>query len=75
MATELPDVGPATIGGVELPEGRRLFGDQPVGSPAVLWATDEPLDDFPGVWRALRVPAQKRGLVPVLKRPGIRGGS
>lgn len=72
MATHLPGIGTTSIGGVLLSRGRPLLGDQPEGSPAVLWATDEPVEDFAQVWTALRTPAGELGLIP-LQLSGLGG--
>jgi len=72
MPLHLPGIGPAVVAGIALPHGRPLSGDQPEGTPAVLWATDEPIDHFADVWTALREPAGELGLVP-LQLSGLGG--
>lgn len=60
------------ISRLDLPPGQPLYGDQPEGSAAVLWATDEPVEAFAEIWTALREPAQELGLVP-LQLSGLSG--
>jgi predicted DNA-binding WGR domain protein len=69
----LPGDGPASIGDVHLPAGRRLSGDPSMAHPGVetisapvLWLTDAPLVDAGGLLDRLRGPSAPMGLVPVL---------
>jgi hypothetical protein len=59
--------GTATVGGVELPSGRRVRAtfDEP-GGPEVLWRTDEAPRDPLGLWTALALVFPETGLWPLL---------
>lgn len=72
VPTHLPGIGPASIGGIGLPAGRALYGDQPEGSPAVLWATDEPVEEYARLWTTLHQPVREPRLV-VLQLSGLGG--
>jgi predicted DNA-binding WGR domain protein len=69
---ELPADGPADIGEVHLPAGRRLRGNPTMGPPGievisapVLWLTDAPVAESGMALYRLRGPAASRGLTPV----------
>jgi hypothetical protein len=54
----LPNDGPATVGGVALPAGRRIDD--------ALWSTDEEPKDVFGLWSALAAKFGETGLWPVV---------
>jgi len=69
----LPGDGPASIGDVRLPAGRRLSGNPSMTPPGiemvsapVMWLTDTPVADSGGLLYRLRGPSAQMGLVPVL---------
>lgn len=69
----LPEDGPADIGDVRLPAGRRITGDLSMAAPGVemisepvAWLTDAALADSGGLLHRLRTASAARGLVPVL---------
>jgi predicted DNA-binding WGR domain protein len=69
----VPADGPAAIGGIFLPAGRRLEGDPQMAPPGiemiaapVLWVTDAPVADAGAQLYRLRGPSAQIGLVPVL---------
>jgi hypothetical protein len=61
----LPGDGPAQIGPVPLPAGRRVVAGYGSGQP-VAWATSEPVPDAGLVWQALSDLHRETGLIPVL---------
>jgi len=65
----LPEDGPATVGGVPLPAGQRIYGwDEDSGDierPAA-WVTSTPMADAGYAWLALSDAYPLTGLVPVL---------
>jgi hypothetical protein len=66
MATgSLPEDGPARIGAVVLPPGRRIVPWEGPGEP-VAWVTAQPVPDAGLAWSALSDTRQQTGLVPVL---------
>jgi predicted DNA-binding WGR domain protein len=69
----VPADGPAEIGGILLPAGRRLEGDPEMAPPGiemiaapVVWLTDTPVADAGAMLYRLRAPSTQIGLVPVL---------
>ena len=64
----LPADGPAQVGPVRLPAGRRITGQ---GRP-VVWATDEPVPGAGLAWSALAGVHPQTGLVPILLS-GLQG--
>jgi hypothetical protein len=62
----LPDVGPALVGPVPLPAGRRHFAED--SDEPVAWVTEEPMADSGLAWLALSALHAQTGLVPVLLR-------
>ena len=69
----LPDDGPADIGDVRLPTGRRLTGDPSMAPPGIEmipepigWLTDAAVPDSGALLYRLRTPSAARGLIPVL---------
>lgn len=80
---ELPGDGPAVVGDVVLPPGRRLFANGGSSDVPVLWATNEPIAHGADLWQSLRQAGTRSGLVPVFltgiggdvgKRPWDTGG-
>jgi hypothetical protein len=70
---QVPANGPAEIGGVRLPSGKRLEGDPGMAPPGVemiaapvAWLTDAPVTNAGAKLYLLRAPAAEVGLVPVL---------
>ena len=64
-AADLPDDGPAQVGPVPLPRGKRVVAGFNSGQP-VAWATSEPVADAGMVWLALSDLHRETGLVPIL---------
>ena len=69
----LPDDGPAIVGGLLLPAGRRLEGDPEMAPPGiemisspVVWLTEAPVADAGAMLYRLREPAAQMDLVPML---------
>lgn len=63
----LPQDGPARVGGIDLPAGKRIRPRSRDGSAdPVLWMTDDRRDDAGLLWKALGNVASETGLVPVL---------
>ena len=60
-----PASGPRPLAASSCRRDVPRYGTQPEGSPAVLWATDEPAEDLAEVLPSLRDPARRLGLVPV----------
>jgi hypothetical protein len=63
----LPADGPALVGPVPLPPGRRIMAGSGPAAP-VAWATSEPLADAGLAWQALTDLHPQTGLIPVLLR-------
>ncbi|MGZ6944363.1 MAG: DUF4253 domain-containing protein [Acidimicrobiia bacterium] len=63
-AGTLPDDGPAVVGGVELPIGRRKRSV--ASEELVLWITDEPVMETGPVWLALVNAFEATGLWPIV---------
>lgn len=63
----LPEDGPAQVGPVTLPPGRRQFASEN-GQP-VAWSTIEPMSTAGLVWHALSAVSADTGLTPVLLEP------
>ena len=61
----LPADGPALIGPVPLPSGKRIAAGHADGEP-VAWATSEPVPDAGLAWQALSAVHLETGLVPIL---------
>ena len=61
----LPNDGPARIGGVKLPPGRRLTPSYADGGPA-LWATVDLVPNPVATWSRLRRAHPDTGLVPLV---------
>lgn len=78
-ASQLPDEGEPTIGGVRLPHGRRVLAGR--RSEPVMWITAEVLASPGLLWASLQGPAQQAGLVTIILDdlnpfsglPGYRG--
>lgn len=73
VAQSVPDDGPANIGGVLLPVGRRIQGDPDMAPPGiemieqpVLWITDAPVADAGAQLDRLRAPAALMSLTPMM---------
>jgi predicted DNA-binding WGR domain protein len=69
----VPADGPVSMGGIDLPPGRRLIGDPDVAPPGiamvrspVIWTTNGAVADSGRLLFSLRVPAGELKLVPVL---------
>jgi hypothetical protein len=62
---DLPEDGPAQVGPVPLPEGKRVTAGHGDGRP-VAWATSEPVPDSGMAWAALSDLHIQTGLVPLL---------
>jgi Domain of unknown function (DUF4253) len=63
----LPEDGPAQVGPVVLPEGRRQYTEE--DNQLVAWATVDPMPDPGPAWLALSAAHAGTGLVPVLLQP------
>jgi len=68
----LPDDGPAQVGPVRLPAGRRRYSED--DDQLVAWATDDPMPDAGRAWFALSAAHAETGLVPVLLEPAPPAG-
>jgi hypothetical protein len=62
----LPEDGPAQVGSVPLPPGRRHHAED--AGELVAWVTEEPMADSGLAWLALSAMHAQTGLVPVLLR-------
>jgi len=63
----LPEDGPAQVGPVALPPGRRQYSED--DDLLVAWATVDPMPDAGRAWLALSAAHAETGLVPVLLEP------
>lgn len=63
----LPEDGPAQVGPVLLPEGRRQYTEE--DNQLVAWATVDPVPDPSPAWFALSAAQADTGLIPVLLQP------
>jgi hypothetical protein len=68
----LPADGTATLGGVDLPAGRRRFAD--AGEDAAIWITDAPVGNTGSTWLALTSAFADTGLWPIVAT-GLVDGS
>src|SRR5215471_17604026 len=64
VAGVLPEDGPAQVGPVTLPAGRRQYSDD--DDLLVAWSTEDPMPDAGRAWLALSAAHDETGLVPVL---------
>jgi len=63
----LPDDGPAQVGPVPLPAGRRHYAED--SEELVAWVTDAPMADAGRAWLALSAMHAQTGLIPVTLQP------
>src|SRR5215469_15563139 len=65
---ELPEDGELRLGGISLPEGRRVVAGFGSGGP-VAWVTTAKVPDAARIWAALSDAHAETGLVPFLASP------
>lgn len=63
-SSKVPEDGEPTVGGVRLPNGRRVLAGR--RSQPVMWITAEVMDAPGALWASVQGPAQEAGLVAVI---------